>query len=156
MENVIKYNEELDGMRSKKDCKRIASEIVARVQDGQIGATDAAAFAKLLIQTGENLLADVKDAALSELSKIGGKDTVYSNLVEESSTVKYDFSECGHAELNAIESKIKELQAREKEIKSFLKSIKGSFIHTDPETGETMELKAPKKTESTTLKITLK
>ena len=91
MENVIKYNEELDGMRSKKDCKRIASEIVARVHDGQIGATDAAAFAKLLIQTGENLLADVKDAALSELSKIGGKDTVYSKIVEESSTVKYDF-----------------------------------------------------------------
>jgi len=155
-DNVVKYSEKIDAMRSKKDCAKIAEQINSSVNYGDISAIDAVTFAKLLIQTGEETLQMVKNSALSELSKISGKGEVYGNIIEESSTVKYDFSECGHSELNAIEAQIKELQSREKEIKNFLKSIKGSFIHTDPETGETMELKAPTKTESTTLKITLK
>jgi hypothetical protein len=95
--------------------------------------------------------------ALNEISKFE-KNTIIKgsefSIVEAG--VKYDYSDCNDLEYNMLNTQLEALKSTLKERETFLKSIKAPMQMIDENSGEVYSVYPPKKTSSTTLKVTFK
>jgi hypothetical protein len=70
--------------------------------------------------------------------------------------VKYDYSDCNDIEYNTLTTQIEALKSTLKERETFLKAIKQPMQMIDENSGEVYTINPPKKSSTTTLKVTFK
>jgi hypothetical protein len=95
--------------------------------------------------------------ALNEISKFEKNAVIKGSefsIVEAG--VKYDYSECNDIEYNMLTIQIEALKSTLKDRETFLKAIKAPMQMIDETSGEVYTIYPPKKTSSTTLKVTFK
>lgn len=102
-----------------------------------------------------NLAKAYHDAALEEFELIGEKNyDLFGRKISKAETgVKYDFTNCGHVELEALERVKKDVESNIKGFKDQIKHIKESQTMVSEE-GEVFTVTPPQKTSTTKLKLT--
>lgn len=147
LHNSVAITESIQALRNK-------------ILDGEVDAL--AAFINL--GRAEKIIAEVKkdpavvDCALNAFSRYGQKTVAIGDceVTEAQTAIKYDFSECGDAELNELYQKKSSNDAAIKEREGFLKQVKKPTLIAEPETGELYTIYPPVKSSKTTLKLTYK
>lgn len=69
--------------------------------------------------------------------------------------VKYDYSICNHPQWKRLVEKEKEIADKRKNIEKYLQGLRDKEEYIDPDTGELCEIYPPKRTSTTTIKITI-
>lgn len=144
--------QKLDLKATKADIRKASSNIIESVESGRINPLDLSLQIKVL----EELLKDLKeknlDYALDEISKHGGKTSLYDVRIEKvEAGVKYTFDH---------DDKWKELKwhvdvatERLRERETLMRNIPSGMEMVDPITGEMIS--CAHKTSTTTIKISL-
>jgi hypothetical protein len=95
---------------------------------------------------------DIKELTLKEALKEGKTfDKFGANFQTKEVGVKYNFSVCDDQEWNELDAKIKELSEKKEQRETFLKAIKNDVFDNSG-----VQLKAPLKTSTTQVTVTLK
>lgn len=142
---------------TKKQIEVFASQLEQGLVNGQIVASDLLRFQKAMEKVFEKIKPTLIENALEEISQYEKNSVIKGSefsIVEAG--VKYDFSDCNdmeHASLCvALDTAKEALKQRE----SFLKTLKEPMQMIDENSGEVYTVYPPKKTSTTTLKVTFK
>jgi hypothetical protein len=141
---------------TKQQIETFAHSLEQGLNNGQIIASDLLRFQKAMEKVFEKIKPTLIENALNEISQYE-KNTVIKgsefSIVEAG--VKYDYSNCNDPVYNEHFQTLENAKERLKERETFLKCIKEP-MHFITEDGEAITLYPPKKTSSTTLKVTFK
>jgi hypothetical protein len=142
---------------TKQQIETFAYSLEQGLNNGQIIASDLLRFQKAMEKVFEKIKPTLIENALNEISQYE-KNTVIKgsefSIVEAG--VKYDYSECNDIEHNKLTIQIEALKSALKDRETFLKAIKAPMQMIDENSGEVYTIFPPKKTSSTTLKVTFK
>jgi choline kinase len=142
---------------TKKQIETFAYSLEQGLNNGQIVASDLLRFQKAMEKVFEKIKPTLIENALNEISQYE-KNTVIKgsefSIVEAG--VKYDYSNCNDIEYNTLNTQLECLKSTLKDRETFLKSIKEPLQMIDETSGEVYTIYPPKKTSSTTLKVTFK
>lgn len=150
---IIGYGIESTWQPTHAEIDRIACNIIAQVQEGNISATKAVTILRALSDAIENALNQLKPQTIEELQRYARGERIVVNGVElqvKEAGVRYDYAQCGDTTLNNL---MQQRDALEKEIKQrqkLLQAIKGVEMLVDQTTGEICEVRPPVKTSTTT------
>lgn len=116
--------------------------------DGYNSPTEGLLLAKKLIDMGEQIKANLADAATNELKLGSGEKRVIdgATFTEQMTGVRYSYDTCNDPVWLDLNEKIKNREA-------FLKTIKGSKQELIEETGEVIEIMEPVKSGKMSLVI---
>lgn len=136
---------------NKQTIERIRKDIFSKVENGEIDPIKINAFIKFYekVFTGDDkknngLSHLIRPYVVDELEKDKTRSDYYGFKVEiKEAGVRYDFSNCGHPELEELYEKQKQLKSEIDEIEKLLKSIPAGkripiIVH-----GEAIEVHAP-------------
>lgn len=101
----------------------------------------------------------IKEAALDEFDKYAGEKEIAKgdcHITKAEVGAKYDYCNCNDPIWNDLDKKEQEIKKEKKDREKFLKAIKGREMIVDPDTGEMVEVFAPVKTSTTSLKFSFK
>jgi hypothetical protein len=143
---------------SKESIKDAVEYIEAELENGNVNPLDMAVKVKWI----EEFVKQAKDAIRQEVLNSVGKYSKgeeiarYGAVIEpmEAGT-RYDYSGCGDVIWNALQIRAKEHDELIKDREKFLKTIKGTQTLVDDSTGEIYTVHPPKKTSTSTFKVTL-
>jgi hypothetical protein len=142
---------------TKQQIETFAYSLEQGLNNGQIVASDLLRFQKAMEKVFEKIKPTLIENALNEISQYE-KNTVIKgsefSIVEAG--VKYDYSNCNDLEYNMLNTQLEALKSTLKDRETFLKSIKEPLQMIDKNSGEVYSVYPPKKTSSTTLKVTFK
>jgi hypothetical protein len=142
---------------TKQQIETFAYSLEQGLNNGQIVASDLLRFQKAMEKVFEKIKPTLIENALNEISQYE-KNTVIKgsefSIVEAG--VKYDYSNCNDLEYNMLTIQLEALKSTLKDRETFLKSIKEPLQMIDENSGEVYTIYPPKKTSSTTLKVTFK
>jgi len=142
---------------TKQQIETFAYSLEQGLNNGQIIASDLLRFQKAMEKVFEKIKPTLIENALNEISQYE-KNTVIKgsefSIVEAG--VKYDYSNCNDLEYNMLNTQLECLKSTLKDRETFLKSIKEPLQIIDETSGEVYTIYPPKKTSSTTLKVTFK
>jgi hypothetical protein len=142
---------------TKQQIETFAYSLEQGLNNGQIIASDLLRFQKAMEKVFEKIKPTLIENALNEISQYE-KNTVIKgsefSIVEAG--VKYDYSNCNDIEYNMLNTQLEALKSTLKDRETFLKSIKQNMQMIDETSGEVYTIYPPKKTSSTTLKVTFK
>jgi len=98
---------------------------------------------------------EVRDAVMSALSMYNEKtvELIGAQVTKKNMPARYDFSGCGDPQYDRLNEQMQRLKEQLKDRENFLKTIKGTEVITDKETGETVEVREPVKTQGETYAI---
>ncbi len=135
-----------------------AAELVAAVQGGDVDALQAWVYLIALESVSKNAKKGIEAAALNAASMYGQKsfNAFGAGVTLKEMGVRYDYSDCGDKEWEALTDKINELTEKRKELEKVLLAHKEKWVKTDMETGETYEVLPPIKLGKESLSIQLK
>jgi nucleotidyltransferase/DNA polymerase involved in DNA repair len=142
---------------TKQQIETFAYSLEQGLNNGQIVASDLLRFQKAMEKVFEKIKPTLIENALNEISKFEKNAVIKGSefsIVEAG--VKYDYSECNDIEYNMLNTKLEALKSTLKDRETFLKSIKQPLQMIDETSGEVYTIYPPKKTSSTTLKVTFK
>jgi hypothetical protein len=149
---------------SRKSAEHIRSEIVKRVEDGELDAVQVHTMFKFFDKlfngddkknNGINQL--LKDQVITEVERDKLRTEFNGFKIEVKETgVRYDYSNCNYPKLKELQEKKKELETEIKDAEEFLKSIKDKMTILDEETGEMTTIYPPVRMSSTSPVFTLK
>jgi hypothetical protein len=142
---------------TKQQIETFAYSLEQGLINGQIIASDLLRFQKAMEKVFEKIKPTLIENALNEISKFEKNAVIKGSefsIVEAG--VKYDYSECNDIEYNSLTIQIEALKSTLKERETFLKAIKAPMQMIDATSGEVYTIYPPKKTSSTTLKVTFK
>lgn len=142
---------------TKKQIEVFASQLENGLINGQIIASDLLRFQKAMEKVFEKIKPTLIENALNEISKFEKNPIIKGSefsIVEAG--VKYDYSDCNDLEYNSLSIQLEALKSTLKDRETFLKSIKQPLQLIDETSGECYTVYPPKKTSTTTLKVTFK
>ena len=137
---------------SKVSIDNLAKSIIKPITDGDMDVIKSIATIRAVQEALEKVSDTLKPLVVNELHKYSAKEKIVSYGTEFSLKevgVKYDYSECGDAVLNDLMKQVEELNSKIKERQNFLKAVKDVEMIVDMNTGELCEIRAPKKTSTT-------
>ncbi len=144
---------------TKSGLSAIADNILQPILNGDVDALQI----QRDVSAMEVVLKDLKsrtefrDAVITEVERHGKAATFGgATMTVKETGVRYDFSGCGHPELDAINQKIEALSARKKSIEEMLKRLDGKMTIVDEATGEVCEVWPPAKSSTTTVAVSFK
>lgn len=143
---------------TKSDIEAFANNIIELVKEGNVNALKLKSFLKAFEKISEKVDKETRHEQLIEANKYSEKSFfAFGAKIEVKEVgVRYDFSECNDSVLKRMYDKMEILKAEIKVREEFLKTIKTTLSVNDEETGEVMELFAPKKTSTTSLAFSFK
>lgn len=141
---------------TKKECIE-AGKAMAK-KDIEEAKTD---FLKAYMHTMANIeylksyAESIHEEAMTEFEDYGEKDVeLYGRKISKfEAGVKYDFSSCGHPDIEKWESAMAKDKDHLDNLKKMIKTLKKKTVIVDDETGETYEVNPPIKSSTTKLKI---
>ena len=142
---------------TKQQIETFAYSLEQGLNNGQIVASDLLRFQKAMEKVFEKIKPTLIENALNEISNYEKNAVIKGSefsIVEAG--VKYDYSECNDVEHNTLTTQIEALKRTLKDRETFLKAIKAPMQMIDENSGEVYTICPPKKTSSTTLKVTFK
>lgn len=142
---------------TKDQIEVFARQLEQGLNDGQIIPSELLRFQKAMERVFEKIKPTLISATIDEVSQYE-KDTIIKGTefsIMEAGT-KYDYSGCNDTELNDLYFNADLLKETIKERETFLKSLKGQLQLVDEETGDVHTIYPPKKTSTTTVKVTFK
>jgi hypothetical protein len=142
---------------TKQQIETFAYSLEQGLINGQIIASDLLRFQKAMEKVFEKIKPTLIENALNEISNYEKNAVIKGSefsIVEAG--VKYDYSECNDLEYNTLTTQIEALKSTLKDRETFLKAIKAPMQMIDENSGEVYTINPPKKTSSTTLKVTFK
>jgi hypothetical protein len=142
---------------TKKQIETFAYSLEQGLINGQIIASDLLRFQKAMEKVFEKIKPTLIENALNEISNFEKNPIIKGSefsIVEAG--VKYDYSDCNDIEYNMLTTQIEALKSTLKDRETFLKSIKQPMQMIDENSGEVFTIYPPKKTSTTTLKVTFK
>jgi len=141
---------------TKDNITALATEIIRQCQEGEADTLQMIVKVTAIHKTTEAVLEGLKEEALRELAKHGkdGAMILSAGIKQMEAGVKYDYSQ--DAEWRALKETVDAANADLKDRETFLKGVKSPFETLDKSTGEMVTIYPPKKTSTTTFKITLK
>lgn len=140
---------------SKKEVQRKAKELAeADIESGHEEIIDLYIKSMELVEYYTSMAKTYHNAAMEEFERYGEKEiNLHGRKVSKfEAGVKYDFSKCGHIELDALERVNKSTAVKIKAFKDQIKYIQESQTMVN-EDGEVFEVKPPTKTSTTKLKL---
>ena len=158
MENLALFNQ---FPRTKTEQKEMVAMMVERAKSGEedilrieAGMANIEAIAKEYRANKE-----VKEMLIDEVLKYpkGIAEAHNATFQLKEVGVKYDFSNCGHQQYNAVCAEIARLTEIKKEMEGIMKAHGDkSWVMTDADTGETYEVCPPSRTASQQVCVTIK
>jgi len=142
---------------TKQQIETFAYSLEQGLNNGQIIASDLLRFQKAMEKVFEKIKPTLIENALNEISNYEKNAVIKGSefsIVEAG--VKYDYSNCNDLEYNKLTLQIEALKSTLKDRETFLKAIKEPMQMIDENSGEVYTIYPPKKTSSTTLKVTFK
>jgi len=142
---------------TKQQIETFAYSLEQGLNNGQIIASDLLRFQKAMEKVFEKIKPTLIENALNEISQYEKNSVIKGSefsIVEAG--VKYDYSNCNDPVYNEHLHNLENAKERLKERETFLKCIKEPMHFINEDTGEELTLYPPKKTSSTTLKVTFK
>lgn len=142
---------------TKKQIEVFASQLENGLINGQIVASDLLRFQKAMEKVFEKIKPTLIENALNEISKFEKNAVIKGSefsIVEAG--VKYDYSDCNDPVYNEHLHNLETAKERIKERETFLKCIKEPMHFINDDTGEAFTVYPPKKSSTTTLKVTFK
>jgi hypothetical protein len=142
---------------TKKQIETFAYSLEQGLINGQIVASDLLRFQKAMEKVFEKIKPTLIENALQEISQYEKNTSIKGtefSIVEAG--VKYDYSDCNDLEYNTLTIQIEALKSTLKDRETFLKAIKQPIQMIDETSGECYTIYPPKKTSTTTLKVTFK
>jgi hypothetical protein len=142
---------------TKQQIETFAYSLEQGLNNGQIIASDLLRFQKAMEKVFEKIKPTLIENSLNEISQYEKNSVIKGSefsIVEAG--VKYDYSECNDLEYNMLNTQLEALKSTLKERETFLKAIKAPMQMIDENSGECFTIYPPKKTSSTTLKVTFK
>ena len=142
---------------SKDSLELFAHKTIEAVNSGDVNALELKAQLKWIEKAIELIDKGTKDAQLREFAKYGKVASVNGFTIEvmEAGT-KYDYSGCGDIEWETLTDTIATANAKRMNREKFLKALSRPTAITDEFTeGETLLIKPPVKSSTTSLKFTM-
>ena len=142
---------------TKQQIETFAYSLEQGLINGQIVASDLLRFQKAMEKVFEKIKPTLIENALNEISQYEKNSVIKGSefsIVEAG--VKYDYSDCNDLEYNTLTIQLEALKSTLKDRETFLKAIKQPLQMVDETSGECYTLYPPKKTSTTTLKVTFK
>lgn len=142
---------------TKKQIEVFASQLENGLINGQIIASDLLRFQKAMEKVFEKIKPTLIENALNEISQYEKNSIIKGSefsIVEAG--VKYDYSDCNDLEYNTLIIQLEALKSTLKDRETFLKAIKQPMQMVDENSGECYTIYPPKKSSTTTLKVTFK
>ena len=142
---------------TKQQIETFAHSLEQGLNNGQIVASDLLRFQKAMEKVFDKIKPTLIENALNEISNYEKNAVIKGSefsIVEAG--VKYDYSECNDIEYNMLNTQLEALKSTLKDRETFLKAIKAPMQMIDENSGEVYTICPPKKTSSTTLKVTFK
>ena len=142
---------------TKQQIETFANQLEQGLINGQIVASDLLRFQKAMEKVFDKIKPTLIENALNEISNYEKNAVIKGSefsIVEAG--VKYDYSDCNDIEHNILNTQLEALKSTLKDRETFLKSIKEPLQMIDETSGEVYTIYPPKKTSSTTLKVTFK
>jgi hypothetical protein len=142
---------------TKQQIETFAYSLEQGLNNGQIIASDLLRFQKAMEKVFEKIKPTLIENALNEISQYEKNSVIKGSefsIVEAG--VKYDYSNCNDPVYNEHFQNLENAKERLKERETFLKCIKEPMHFINEDTGEAITLCPPKKTSTTTLKVTFK
>jgi hypothetical protein len=152
---ILNENKMTQFTESKKEVQRTAVEFAeAYIESGNEEIIDLYIKSMELVEYYTTLAKTYHDAAMEEFDRYGEKEVVLHGrkVSKFEAGVKYDFSKCGHIEMDSLERVKNDVEARLKEFKNQIKYIDKPQTMVN-EDGEVFEVKPPTKTSTTKLKL---
>lgn len=105
------------------EINRFAEKMICEIREYEINPIEAYAQMKILESAFEQVKKQTAELIQDEVSKLNKNQNYFGFKWEVAeSGIKYDFSGCGHSELNEINAEIERLNLRKKDIENALKS----------------------------------
>jgi hypothetical protein len=142
---------------TKQQIETFAYSLEQGLNNGQIIASDLLRFQKAMEKVFEKIKPTLIENALNEISQYEKNSVIKGSefsIVEAG--VKYDYSNCNDIEYNTLNTQLEAIKSTLKDRETFLKAIKAPMQMIDENSGEVYTICPPKKTSSTTLKVTFK
>lgn len=143
---------------SKESITDAVKYIQDELDNGNVNPLDMAVKVKWIEDFVKQAKEAIRQEVLSSVSKYtkGEEIARYGATIEpmEAGT-RYDYSGCGDVVWNALQMRAKEHDQLIKDREAFLKTIAGSQTLVDDSTGEVYTVCPPKKTSTSTYKVTL-
>ena len=139
---------------TSENINSFAEKMIYEIKESIINPLEAYAQIKILETAFDKVKKETSDIIQDEVSKLNKGEKYYGfewQVIEAG--IKYDYSECGHSELNQINKDIETLTERKKAIENALKGANRVTI-IDEITGEVCNM--PVKRCTTTIKMTKK
>lgn len=141
---------------SKASIGAVSSLIANYVKDGLANPIDASIFLETLSCAAAEARSKIKDETIAEIAKHGKIAELKGVKMEIKEVgVKYDYTQCGHIQYNALKSREFLVKEEVKEFENLLKTVTKKQIFVDEESGESFEVHPPLKTSTTSAAITL-
>jgi hypothetical protein len=142
---------------TKQQIETFANQLEQGLINGQIIPTDLLRFQKAMEKVFEKIKPTLIESAISEVEQYEKNAVIKGSefsIVEAG--VKYDYSGCNDLEYNMLNNQLEAIKSTLKDRETFLKSIKEPLQMIDENSGEVYTIYPPKKTSTTTLKVTFK
>ena len=155
MENAMSTVRQMP--ENKQQIENFAQQLEQGLESGNIVASELLRFQKALEKVFDKIKPTLIDCAINEIEKYEKnaiiKNTEFS-IVEAG--VKYDYTDCNDHVLNNLMLDIDYLKGKIKSRESMLKSLTEPMQIIDEATGEISTIYGPKKSSSTTIKVSFK
>ena len=142
---------------SKQQIENFAQQLEQGLESGNIVASELLRFQKALEKVFDKIKPTLIECAINEIEKYEKnaiiKNTEFS-IVEAG--VKYDYSDCNDHVLNNLMLDMDYLKGKIKSREAMLKSLTEPMQIIDEVTGEVSTIYGPKKSSSTTIKVSFK
>lgn len=142
---------------SKDQVESFATILNSCIDNGEISALRVALIKKAFDEVFDRL-PSLKELALAEAEKYGEKKFSYHGAKIEIRElgVKFDFANCGDIIHSRLSEKLHEAETASKERESMLKTLTGSIILTDEDSGEMYTVYPPTRKSTTGIAISFK
>ena len=142
---------------NKQQIENFAQQLEQGLESGNIVASELLRFQKALEKVFDKIKPTLIECAINEIEKYEKnaiiKNTEFS-IVEAG--VKYDYSDCNDHVLNNLMLDMDYLKGKIKSREAMLKSLSEPMQIIDEVTGEVSTIYGPKKSSSTTIKVSFK
>lgn len=138
-------------------CDVFSDQLIQSVQSGEVSSIEVLVQFKGMEKVIERVTKEIRPNLLAEADKYPGTSFEYNgNKIEKAEVgTKYDFTVCQDQEWEKFAAQEQMWATRRKEREAFLKAIKGS-LDIITEDGEAATIYPPKKTSTTSLKVSIR
>jgi hypothetical protein len=135
-----------------------SSSIVNEVRNGDESPLRVLVQLRAMEKASKAILEGIKEEIITEAEKYPGKDfELWGNkLSKEEVGVSYDYSICGDPTFERLEVDFETAKAKLEERKKFLRTLTEPIPIGDTLTGELVTVRPPKKTSTSSVKVSIR